>query len=59
MNNKQSSYDTPPIKILDLARFDRRITGKRKALGQSVIDSAIKGGMLCSLFHFIGVIFGL
>ncbi|APR68187.1 MAG TPA: hypothetical protein DCZ12_05010 [Gammaproteobacteria bacterium] len=59
MNNKQSSYDTPPIKILDLARFDRRITGKRKAPGQSLIDSAIKGGMLRRLFHFIGVIFGL
>jgi len=59
MNNKQWSFDTPPIKILDLARFDRRITGKRKELGQSGIDSAIKGGMLCSLLHFIGFIFDL
>tara|TARA_B100001115_G_C15748032_1_gene365542 strand:- start:609 stop:788 length:180 start_codon:yes stop_codon:yes gene_type:complete len=59
MNNKQSSYDTPPIKILDLARFDKRITGKRKAPGQSGIESVIKGGLLRSLFHFIGVMFGL
>jgi len=41
--------------ILDLARFDKRITGKRKALGQSGIESVIKGGLLRSLFHFIGV----
>ncbi|WP_411199229.1 hypothetical protein [Thalassolituus sp.] len=60
MNNKQwSFFDNSPIKILDLARFDKRITGKRKALGQSGIESAIKGGMLRRLFHFIGVIFGL
>jgi hypothetical protein len=60
MNNKQSSFfDNSPIKILDLARFDKRITGKRKALGQSGIESVIKGGLLRSLFHFIGVMLGL
>ena len=43
MNNKQwSFFDNSPIKILDLARFDKRITGKRKALGQSGIESVIK-----------------
>lgn len=48
MNNKQwSFFDNSPIKILDLARFDKRITGKRKALGQSGIEVVFR-----SLCHF-------
>ena len=60
MNNKQwSFFDNSPFKILYFVRFDKRLSVKRKALGQSGIESVIKGGLLRSLFHFIGVMFGL